>query len=94
MDNFYAYKAENPSGVNSSLCYEGGGRLNRDRGVCTRFLPRGEGGFYFGVISHGRKDRTPLTLVQFNFADVPGYSNKKTFFGKGMLPPSANFSSN
>ena len=31
----------------------------RDRGVCTGFLPRGEGGFYFGVISHGRKDRTP-----------------------------------
>ena len=59
----------------------------RDRGVCTGFLPRGEGDFILGLFPMEGKIEPPLTLVQTNSADVPGHSNKKLFSGRGCYPP-------
>ena len=87
MDNFYAYKAENPSGVNSSLCYEGGRRRAGTGEPAQDFCQGGRGDFILGLFPMEGKIEPPLTLVQTNSADVPGHSSKKLFSGRGCYPP-------
>ena len=54
--NFHAYKAENPSGVNSSLCYEGGGQ---GQGSLHRIFAKGEAAILFRGYFPWKERQTP-----------------------------------